>query len=430
MPVPAVELDSRGRRRPEGYRRTTEIVQTPIYERLEEIQIFPRPLSPRGREIFHQKALGLGYVQIAYNLSISEQTVKHNVSREIRKTGGSSFDIIAGTIRSGDADVERLSEGLEFERIRLLSDREREVLGTMVIPGIGSYDETIAAHLKITEKTVRNHISAILRKLNVQNSLRARVFRLLAPAHLPELPGGESEAKREGQTDRDFTPAEVRVLLLKAKGLTNEEIADQLVISAQTVKNYVTSANSKAPEGNTVSAIVKIVEADPATKAGITQDLDFEKYLLLSPEEKKVVDALAERENWGRVNQRVDHDLGISYQALRKYMRSIFHTLDLSSANRIRLKLFSIYLPQGIRDLKPSIPGVGGPLLDERFLDELSDQERALFHAIRGFKIIGRMSSYFSELGISNLEGWELLLRMLPKVGARNIGEIKTLQII
>ena len=170
------ELTPVPRRQREGYRRTTETVQIPIYERPEGTQIFPRPLSQREREIFHQKALGLGIAQIASDLSISVLTVKNHVTNGIRKTGGSSFDIIAGMIRAGETDVERLSDGLNFERITSLTEREREVLDTMVIPDIGGYNKTVAAHLEITEKVVKHHVSAILKKLNVPNSMRARVW--------------------------------------------------------------------------------------------------------------------------------------------------------------------------------------------------------------------------------------------------------------
>ncbi|BAS28806.1 response regulator [Limnochorda pilosa] len=76
-----------------------------------------------------------------------------------------------------------------------LSAREREVLEGIVE---GKSNRQIAQELVITEKTVKNHITHLLEKLQVQDRTQAAVYALrhglVAPSDLPDLgPGSQSE---------------------------------------------------------------------------------------------------------------------------------------------------------------------------------------------------------------------------------------------
>lgn len=61
----------------------------------------------------------------------------------------------------------------ELARLERLSVREREVLGLL---GSGMTNREIGDRLRISEKTARNHVSRILRKLSLRRRTEAAVF--------------------------------------------------------------------------------------------------------------------------------------------------------------------------------------------------------------------------------------------------------------
>ena len=61
----------------------------------------------------------------------------------------------------------------EVAKIELLTKREYEVL-TLIAEGLDN--RTIANKLYISEKTVKNHVSSILKKLDVNNRIQAAIF--------------------------------------------------------------------------------------------------------------------------------------------------------------------------------------------------------------------------------------------------------------
>jgi len=69
----------------------------------------------------------------------------------------------------------------DVERVERLSVREREVLGLL---GRGLTNREIGSHLMISEKTARNHVSRILRKLALRHRTEAAVFALPMERHL------------------------------------------------------------------------------------------------------------------------------------------------------------------------------------------------------------------------------------------------------
>jgi two-component system, NarL family, nitrate/nitrite response regulator NarL len=68
---------------------------------------------------------------------------------------------------------EKLSE--DEVKIANLTRKEREVIATLVQTG-GSTNKWIAGHLKISEHTLRNHLSSIYGKLHVANRLELYVY--------------------------------------------------------------------------------------------------------------------------------------------------------------------------------------------------------------------------------------------------------------
>jgi two-component system, NarL family, response regulator DevR len=61
----------------------------------------------------------------------------------------------------------------ETSKLALLTEREREVLGLLTL---GLTNREIASRLFISEKTVRNHVSSLLRKLELRHRTEAALF--------------------------------------------------------------------------------------------------------------------------------------------------------------------------------------------------------------------------------------------------------------
>ena len=59
------------------------------------------------------------------------------------------------------------------EKINLLSVREREVLGLLAR---GMTNRDIAKSLFLSEKTVKNHVSNIFKKINVTDRTKAAIY--------------------------------------------------------------------------------------------------------------------------------------------------------------------------------------------------------------------------------------------------------------
>lgn len=69
-------------------------------------------------------------------------------------------------------------------------------------------------------------------------------------------------ATRPPDPEYDLTPRELEVLSLMAQGLTNPEIADELVISRSTVKFHVSSILSKLAVGSRTEAVAVAMQQD------------------------------------------------------------------------------------------------------------------------------------------------------------------------
>ena len=66
-----------------------------------------------------------------------------------------------------------IERDVEKEKLALLTKRELEVLKLMAV---GSYNKEIGKKLNISERTVKNHISSIFKKIDVSDRTQAAVF--------------------------------------------------------------------------------------------------------------------------------------------------------------------------------------------------------------------------------------------------------------
>lgn len=81
----------------------------------------------------------------------------------------------------------------------------------------------------------------------------SRLFRVPFTKWGAILPGGYSLEKKQ---DATLTKGERDVLLLVARGLTNQEIADQLGTSTSAVKTFIYQACNKLKAGNRIEAVL------------------------------------------------------------------------------------------------------------------------------------------------------------------------------
>lgn len=115
------------------------------------------------------KALGIDKVfEITIDDSDNEDEVKQNRLNYmgISIKGDFKDEYIRALIKSV------LNDGDEFER-NVLSTREKEVL---LLVGEGLQNKEIARKLFLSEKTVKNHISNIFKKINIHDRTKAALF--------------------------------------------------------------------------------------------------------------------------------------------------------------------------------------------------------------------------------------------------------------
>ena len=143
-------------------------------------------MSPRELQVMELKAMGIANREIAWRLGISGDTVKNFVASALYKSGSNSVGTILALIESGGISRERVSQGLDFERYRYLSDIQKKVLVYLSAPDTIDYTcARIAYDLRMAEQTFKNHCGDIYRVLEIEPSLlRLRVFSALMPNNL------------------------------------------------------------------------------------------------------------------------------------------------------------------------------------------------------------------------------------------------------
>lgn len=111
----------------------------------------------------------------AFDLGVDGYILKKPNSKELKK----AINIII----SGDSYIQPsllpllnsrlISRNLEQKKIKLLTKREMEIL--IQVAG-GMFNKEIAINLNISERTVKNHLSNIFKKIDVSDRTQAAVF--------------------------------------------------------------------------------------------------------------------------------------------------------------------------------------------------------------------------------------------------------------
>src|SRR5690606_4839385 len=88
----------------------------------------------------------------------------------------------------------------------------------------------------------------------VRSSYTQRLLSEFAPTPVGPPPRRDAASSSLAEP---LTPREVEVLRLVAAGLTNQEIADQLVVTLSTVKRHIANSYGKLGVGHRTEAIVR-----------------------------------------------------------------------------------------------------------------------------------------------------------------------------
>ena len=111
----------------------------------------------------------------AVDIGIDGYLLKESNSSELKKA---IFHVIEGETYIQPSMIPLLNSkmverDIEKEKISLLTRRELEVLKLL---SIGLYNKEIGKKLEISERTVKNHISSIFKKIDVTDRTQAAVF--------------------------------------------------------------------------------------------------------------------------------------------------------------------------------------------------------------------------------------------------------------
>lgn len=115
------------------------------------------------------------YLMGAMDLGVNGYILKDSESRELKKA---IFTICEGKTYLPSSLVplmnsKKMQKNVDSEKIDSLTKRELEVLKLLAV---GMYNKEVAQNLAISERTVKNHVSNIFKKLEVTDRTQAAVF--------------------------------------------------------------------------------------------------------------------------------------------------------------------------------------------------------------------------------------------------------------
>jgi DNA-binding NarL/FixJ family response regulator len=119
----------------------------------------------------------LGYCEKATNSDLIRKAVSSVLSGEIWLRRDLMSGVIARLhtkkrLHQKPQNIKKSNQDVE-ESLKILSERELEV-AEMVVDGLDN--KTISSQLEITERTVKAHVSSILRKLNVRDRIHLLIL--------------------------------------------------------------------------------------------------------------------------------------------------------------------------------------------------------------------------------------------------------------
>ena len=143
-----------------------------------------------------------------------------------------------------------------------LSTSEAEILECF---GQGLSLVQTADQLLISERTAERHLERLRRRLGVSSRADAQRFLTSLRPDLRRPPAGSLSVADSLRPTIDLSPRETEVIRLIALGRTNQQIADELVISLHTVARHVANIFDKTGAANRTEA-ARLVTGSPNFK--------------------------------------------------------------------------------------------------------------------------------------------------------------------
>lgn len=108
---------------------------------------------------------------------VSKEAATEDVLAAVRKVHGGELWLDQSLMQAllGQIVAPAPKADPEAQRIAALTAREREVIG-MIVQGKGALNKELAERACISERTLRNHLTAIYQKLDVANRLELYVY--------------------------------------------------------------------------------------------------------------------------------------------------------------------------------------------------------------------------------------------------------------
>jgi DNA-binding NarL/FixJ family response regulator len=179
---------------------------------------------------------------------LSELLYEENYSVQVSSSFGEAIGFLARKrydLAVVDLSLVRFQRNIpskDFEGYRLLENCYAKGITTIVVSGQGSPEEI--------EKTYEKYgIFAYLEKQAFERTTFLKTLQQL------------SESKQVDHTLEDLTDRERQVLGLLARGVTNKEIADKLIVSPNTVKRHIKAIYKKLGVHTRTAATVKAINA-------------------------------------------------------------------------------------------------------------------------------------------------------------------------
>ncbi|MEW1861829.1 response regulator transcription factor [Streptomyces sp. NPDC088194] len=143
-----------------------------------------------------------------------------------------------------------------------LSPRQTEVLRLV---GGGLSNRHISRELNISEKTVKNHLTAIFLKTGLGDRTQAAIYALRSIPADEEIGRGAKRGNGSSTAAAGpcLTPRQTEVLHLVGGGMSNRHISRELNISEKTVKNHLTAIFLKTGLGDRTQAAIYALRSMP-----------------------------------------------------------------------------------------------------------------------------------------------------------------------
>lgn len=108
---------------------------------------------------------------------VSKEAPTDDVLAAVRKVHGGEYWLEPALMQAllGQLTAPAPRDDPDARRIATLTAREREVIG-MIVQGKGALNKELAERAFISERTLRNHLTAIYQKLDVANRLELYVY--------------------------------------------------------------------------------------------------------------------------------------------------------------------------------------------------------------------------------------------------------------